>query len=140
MKTNKPVLLASIKNVGKMLTPRNAAFPGWSVFGNKRYHQRHAGKRDNSTLFPHRAGNNYGVITKSANWWTGQARLSSASCYPRPLPQTWSSSAGTQALKPLRKDSLARLSLETLPEVTAGHLGGYRSGRPPKSSMLLWNT
>lgn len=83
MKSTKPVLLASIKNVGKTLTPQNIKFPGLSVFGNKCYH-RHTGNRDDS-MFHHSAGNNYEVNTKSTNLGNRQVRLSSASCYLRHL-------------------------------------------------------
>lgn len=84
MKSTKPVLLASIKNVGKTLTPQDIKFPGLSVFSNKCYH-RHTGNRDNSMLFHHSAGNNYEVNTKSTNLGKRQVRLSSASCYLRHL-------------------------------------------------------
>lgn len=84
MKSTKPVLLASIKNVGKTLTPQDIKFPGLSVSGNKCYH-RHTGNRDNSMLFHHSAGNNYEVNTKSTNLGKRQVRLSSASCYLRHL-------------------------------------------------------
>lgn len=84
MKSTKPVLLASIKNVGKTLTPQNTKFPDLSVLGYRCY-RRHTGNRDDSTLFHHRAGNDDKVNAKSTNVGTRQVRLSSASCYPTRL-------------------------------------------------------
>lgn len=64
MKSTKPALLASIKNVGKTSTPQNSKFPGLSVSGNKCYH-RYTGNRDDS-MFHHRTGNNYEVLILKA--------------------------------------------------------------------------
>lgn len=64
MKSTKPALLASIKNVGKTSTPQNSKFPGLSVLGNKCYH-RHTGNRDDS-MFHHRTDNNYEVLILKA--------------------------------------------------------------------------
>lgn len=70
MKSTKPVLLASIKNVAKTLTPQNTKFPGLSVFGNKCYH-RHTGNRDDS-MFHHSAGTTMKLILKALTWERGR--------------------------------------------------------------------